>query len=118
MERYLYIHIALFSDKPTKPVGPLVIDNVTDQSADLTWKPSEDDGGQPITNYVIEMRPSTRSTWTKAGKVDSSTTKFTVPDLKDGTEYYFRVMAVNSEGESPALESVDTAKPKKKICKF
>ena len=47
--------------------------------------------------------------------MDRDTTKFTVPDLKEGLEYYFRVTALNDEGESKPLESVDTAKPKKKI---
>lgn len=60
------------------------------------------------------MRPDSRSTWTKAGSVDGSSTTFTVPDLKEGTEYHFRVMAVNAEGQSAPLEAVDTAKPAKK----
>ena len=94
-----------------------MIDNVTDQSADLTWKPPESDGGKPIKSYFIEMRPSTRSTWTKAGTVDGETLKYTVEDLKDGVEYYFRVSAKNEEGQSEPLESKETAKPVKKICK-
>ena len=104
------------SDVPGKPKGPLEISNVTENSADLQWKPPESDGGTPLTSYIIEMRPDSRSTWTKAGSVDGTTTNFTVPDLREGTEYYFRVIAVNAEGQSEPLQGKDTAKPTKKIC--
>ena len=89
--------------------------NVTDCSADLQWKAPESDGGSPLTSYIIEMRPDSRSTWSKAGSVDGATTNFTVPDLKVDTEYHFRVMAVNAEGQSAPLEGKETAKPTKKI---
>ena len=104
-----------FIDKPSSPRGPLRVAAGTDKTADLEWQPPTSDGGSPITGYHIEARPTSRSSWTKVGSVDRDTTKFTVPDLKEGLEYYFRVTALNDEGESKPLESVDTAKPKKKI---
>ena len=91
------------------------MDNVTENSADLQWKAPESDGGSPLTSYIIEVRPDSRSTWTKAGSVGGATNSFTVPDLKDGTEYHFRVIAVNAEGQSAPLEGKETAKPVKKI---
>ena len=100
---------------PGKPRGPLEVSNVTDCSADLQWKAPDSDGGSPLTSYIIEMRPDSRSTWTKAGSVDGTTNNFTVPDLKVDTEYHFRVIAVNAEGQSAPLEAKDTAKPVKKI---
>ena len=106
----------LVTEKPSKPTGPLTVDNVTENSADLQWQPPESDGGTPLTSYIIEVRPDSRSTWTKAGSVDGTTTNFTVPDLREGTEYYFRVIAVNAEGQSEPLQGKDTAKPTKKIC--
>ena len=89
--------------------------DVTDCSADLQWKAPESDGGSPLTSYIIEVRPDSRSTWTKAGSVDGDTNRFTVPDLKVDTEYHFRVTAVNAEGQSAPLEGKETAKPTKKI---
>ena len=91
------------------------VSNVTDCSADLQWKAPDSDGGSPLTSYIIEMRPDSRSTWTKAGSVDGTTNNFTVPDLKVDTEYHFRVSAVNAEGQSAPLEGKETAKPTKKI---
>lgn len=49
--------------------------------------------------------------------VDGKTTKFTAPNLLEGTEYYFRVIAVNAEGESEPLEALDSTTVKKKIGK-
>ena len=102
-------------DIPSAPKGPLVISDVTENSCRLRWKPSEKDGGKPIENYVIEVRESRRSMWNTAGTVDDVTTEFTAKSLVVDNEYYFRVKAVNEEGESAPLEASDTAKPKKKI---
>ncbi|RUS90387.1 hypothetical protein EGW08_001882, partial [Elysia chlorotica] len=102
-------------DKPSQPVGPLEISNVTDSTADLSWKPPKSDGGSPVTSYIIESRPTNRSTWNQSGKVKGDQTSFTVPDLRLDMEYIFRVIAVNAEGQSSPLESKETARPKKKI---
>ena len=40
--------------KPTRPNGPLVVDDVYDKGAILKWKKPDDDGGMPIKEYVIE----------------------------------------------------------------
>ncbi|KAH9498302.1 hypothetical protein Btru_006487 [Bulinus truncatus] len=102
-------------NKPSQPVGPLEISNVTETTADLSWKPPQSDGGTPLTSYIIESRPVTRSTWIQAGKVKGDETKFTVPDLRLDTEYLFRVIAVNAEGQSAPLEGKESARPTKKI---
>ena len=91
---------------------------MTENSADLTWKAPESDGGSPITEYLIEVREDSSTSWLKAGTVDNATKTFTVPNLKAGKEYHFRVFAVNAEGQSAPLEGLDTAKPAKKIGKI
>lgn len=89
--------------------------DLTEKSVCLSWKPPENDGGTPITSYIIESRPSARSTWSPVGQVKGDALSFTVGDLQEGTEYHFRVIAVNAEGQSPALEAKETVKPEKKI---
>lgn len=81
----------------------------------LTWKPPDSDGGTPLTAYIIESRPSAISSWSQLGKVKGDVLTYTAEDLREGTEYHFRVSAVNVEGQGPALEAKDTVKPTKKI---
>lgn len=79
--------------------------DVQKDSVTLSWKPPTDDGGSPLTGYVIMKRDAKRSTWSNAGKVNASTTEFKVPDLIEGTEYYFKVVAENKAGQSEPLET-------------
>ena len=91
--------------KPSEPTGPLTVQNVQKDSVTLTWKPPTDDGGSPLTGYVILKRDHKRSTWSPAGKCDGSTNEFKVKDLTDGTQYFFKVVAENKAGQSEGLET-------------
>jgi len=42
------------TDKPTPPLGPLDVSDITPETCSLSWRPPNDDGGSPITNYVVE----------------------------------------------------------------
>lgn len=66
-------------------------------SCNLTWSPPESDGGSDITHYIVEKREIDRKTWaTVKANVDNTT--FKVTNLVPGTEYCFRVIAVNEYG--------------------
>lgn len=105
------------SDVPSQPVGPLRVDNITDESVDLSWQPPTSDGGSPIKNYLIEYKQPSKANWVKAGTADGLTTDFTVTGLMEGADYLFRVTAINDEGNSKPLESEKAVKPQKKIGK-
>lgn len=96
-------------------MGPLEISNVTLDSASLSWKPPKNDGGTPLTKYIIEVRDTRRAHYTKAGEVKPEVTTFTAGKLLLNNEYMFQVSAVNAEGQSPPLTSDKTAKPTKKL---
>lgn len=42
-------------DPPSRPQGPLLITEVTNDSVSLEWNPSESDGGSKITRYLVEV---------------------------------------------------------------
>lgn len=67
--------------------------------------------------YAIEIRELRRKLWGRAGTVDAYTTRFTARNLVVNYEYFFRVRAINKEGEGPALEGYDSACPKMKLGK-
>lgn len=98
--------------KPDRPGVPQPTDWDKDH-VDLEWTPPKKDGGSPITGYIIEKRPR-HGTWEKAAEVPGNTTKATVPNLTEGEEYEFRVIAVNKGGNSePSEASVPViAKPR------
>lgn len=87
--------------KPSKPKGPLVVSDVTAEGVKLKWEKPEDDGGQPIENYVIERMDTDTGRWVPCGT--SKTPEAEVTGLTEGQEYQFRVKAVNPEGESEPL---------------
>ena len=89
--------------KPSKPKGPLKVSDVTADSCKLKWEPPEDDGGEPIENYVIERMDTDTGRWVQV--CTSKTPEAEVSGLTEGKEYQFRVRAVNLEGESDPLET-------------
>lgn len=87
--------------KPSKPKGPLKVSDVTAEGCKLKWEAPEDDGGEPITGYVVERMDVETGRW-----VPVTTTKMPEADvtgLNEGKDYQFRVKAINSEGESEPL---------------
>lgn len=103
---------------PSRPLGPLVTTNIGYTSVELSWKHSENDGGRPITAYLIEQRAPTKSYWTKCGTAKADTTYFKVNDLNQDSEYYFQITAINDEGKSQPLEGIDIIHTPKKISKY
>ncbi|XP_013419362.1 twitchin-like [Lingula anatina] len=102
---------------PSAPRGPLETAVVSKSSLKLSWKPSEQDGGQPIKHYVVERRDKTRTSWVQVDKVRPEKCELVVPNLLEGNEYQFRVFAENSEGASEPLETTKSVTPKKPAAK-
>lgn len=73
-------------------------------SVTLEWKPPSDDGGSPITGYIIEKREALRLTWSRADKTTDNDTTKVVKGLVEGDEFYFRVAAFNKKGTGEFLE--------------
>lgn len=92
-------------DRPSKPEGPLEVKDVTKEKAKVKWNKPKDDGGLPLTSYVVEKQDAATGRWTPAGCVDPSKTELEVTGLEPNHTYNFRVKAVNEEGDSEPLET-------------
>ena len=81
---------------------------------DLEWKEPIDDGGSPITGYIIEKK-SRYNDWEEAGRVEGNRCKGTVSGLTEGEEYQFRIIALNKAGPS---EPGQPSRPKEARARF
>lgn len=79
--------------------------SVTAVTADLKWEIPEDNGGSPVTHYIVERKNLQRNTWQEAGKPQDLAV--TVTDLHDQNQYLFRVSAVNAYGVSEPVETTE-----------
>lgn len=57
--------------------------------------------------YTLEKMDPTSGRWVPAGKVGPDQNSAVVDGLLPGHEYKFRVSAVNAEGESEPLETLE-----------
>lgn len=94
-----------YSDKPSPPRN-LEVTDITAETAELRWTEPEDDGGSPVTHYVVDKKNLQRQTWIEIGKPDEC--QLHVGELHDQNRYLFRVAAANSVGVS---EPVTLAEP-------
>lgn len=101
-------------DEPGKPGKPEATDWDKDH-VDLKWTPPENDGGAPITGYIIEKKKKGDLKWEPAVEIRANTTEGTVPNLEEGEEYEFRVMAVNKAGPGEPSDASNSviAKPRR-----
>lgn len=84
--------------------------NVTNSSVDIKWQAPTMDSGSTVVKYKIEYKQANTSEWIVAGYVDGITYTFSVTNIREGHEYYFRVTAINCKGPGSPLESVDLVK--------
>lgn len=96
----------LVMDVPLPPEGPLKADNVTKNSMTLHWRPPKDDGGCEITHYAVEKLDTENMRWVPVG--EALGTSLRVDHLQEGHDYNFRVRAVNKQGESAPLTTMDS----------
>ncbi|MGH0132705.1 UNVERIFIED_CONTAM: hypothetical protein FKN15_027805 [Acipenser sinensis] len=91
-------HSGVVPEAPDRPT----ISMATETSVYVTWIPRAN-GGSPITAFRVEYRRLGRSTeWgVAADSISPSKLSVEVRSLEPGASYKFRVVAVNTYGESP-----------------
>lgn len=102
-KQFLIDLFAVFvTDKPGIPAA-FDITDITNESCYLAWNAPRDDGGSPVTNYIVEMRPLDKEEWQKLSATVKQTT-FKACKLVSMKEYVFRVSAENQYGIGTPIE--------------
>ena len=86
------------------PSAPSDLDATADGRTriDLDWDAPDDDGGSRITGYRIEWSATGRTPWNVLERdTDNTRTTYTHTGLEPGTRQYYRVAAINRDGEGP-----------------
>lgn len=105
------------TDEPSRPGKPEIFD-YDNKSVQLRWTPPEKDGGRPITHYHVEIKDKLSVDWKEVLQTPDTKCECTVPDLKEGTVYSFRVRAANKAGVGEASEPTENHLCKHKNRKF
>lgn len=106
----------LLIDPPSAPQW-LEVTNITKVNADVKWQAPSNDGGSPITNYVVEKRDVRRKTWQTVDTTIKDL-KYTVSPLNEGSLYVFRVAAENTVGMGEFCELEDAVLAKDTFSKL
>jgi fibronectin type 3 domain-containing protein len=95
------------SRPPTVPgeVLSLVLD-LRSGSVTLTWEPPTDDGGSPVTGYIV-LRGLSEDALEEVEEVSPGSTSYVDTDVREGETYYYGVIAENDIGKG----GVEAARP-------
>ncbi|XP_040919047.1 myosin binding protein Ca isoform X2 [Toxotes jaculatrix] len=95
------------NSKPFMPIAPtseptrLMVDDVTDTTCALKWRPPERIGAGGISGYIIEYCKEGSDQWVQANEKPVEKTQYRVKGLPVAEKMLFRVTAVNLAGRSP-----------------
>ncbi|KAF7711539.1 hypothetical protein HF521_000550 [Silurus meridionalis] len=94
--------------KPTPPQGPIDVIESSLSAIEFKWRPPKDDGGCPVTNYILERQQVGRNSWIKIGEIPGQPV-YRDTNIDRGKKYCYRIRAKNSEGISDVIETDDIA---------
>lgn len=94
------------SDKPTPPLGPVEIIESSSTCIDFKWRVPKDNGGCPITNYILERQQIGRNSWKKLGKIGPEP-KYRDTDVDHGRKYCYHIRAESDYDVSEMMETDD-----------
>ena len=96
----------------TSPDAPSALLGVRgNRQVQLSWTAPVSNGGLPVKDYLIQYSSDSGSSWQTVSHAASVATTATVTDLKNGTNYLFRVASVNDVGTGLFASTVSKIVP-------
>ena len=93
----------VIADKPSI-VHNLDVVEVTRENVILKWDEPEDNGGEAVSNYVVEKKDMLRMMWLTVNNACLKN-EIRISKLRENGEFQFRVMAENSYGLSDPVDT-------------
>ena len=90
---------------PPSPPSNLQVADVTSRSVTLQWAPPISTGGAELTGYIIEKMLDGTDKWEKVATLDPSVTVHCIQNLKEKSEFFFRVLTENPMGLSAPAQT-------------
>lgn len=85
----------------------------------IQWTKPESDGGSEIKDYLVDKRERKSLRWTRVNRdYTVYDTRLKVTGLMEGSQYQFRVTAVNAAGNSEPSEASQYILCKEPSCKL
>jgi len=88
---------------PVAPANLAGVFGLFSSWVNLSWTAPSNNGGSPITDYLIEYKQVSSPTWTVFSHTPSANTTATVTGLTYGNSYDYRVSAINAIGTGPSV---------------
>ncbi|XP_068449671.1 immunoglobulin-like and fibronectin type III domain-containing protein 1 [Clinocottus analis] len=103
------------------PPGAPTVVSASKTCINLTWTPPGDDKGVPIIGYQLEKRKKDTNVWVALNTLNEpiQDVKYAVKEVTEGSEYEFRVLAINESGSgdpSPPSAMVCAKNPNMRPC--
>ncbi|XP_017274989.1 myosin binding protein Ca isoform X2 [Kryptolebias marmoratus] len=95
------------NSKPFMPIAPtseptrLMVEDVTDTTCALKWRPPEKIGAGGFDGYIVEYCKEGEDQWIQANEELVEKNQYRVKGLPVGEKMLFRVVAINIAGRSP-----------------
>jgi hypothetical protein len=112
---FLIFLLFFFPDPPSSPSQPGVVDSGYD-FIKINWKKPDNDGGNPITGYMVEMKSKSSSDWIPCNSFPTKATEYTASGLVESQSYEFRVKAVNEAGPGSPSKASNWQKAEPPTC--
>lgn len=105
--------------KPPEEAGKPEVVDFSEKHAVLKFKPPKENGGSPITHYIVEAKDKNMPSqgWKEVAVTKSPDPTAVVEGLKEGSTLQFRVRAVNEAGVGEPSEGSDAHLVRPKNCK-
>lgn len=84
----------------------------------VSWKAPANDGKATILGYMVEKREATELTWAKVNRRPVIDRTIKASQLTEGSEYEFRVIAINKAGLGKPSDASNAALAVDPVCKY